>query len=72
MDLKEALVNSDGGNANDAVDISELPSFTLNDLELVPEDTAHEDDEQSRTNLLKNNKRTVSFRWDLFWCRIKL
>ena len=55
MDPQEKLCNIN--NENDDVVVSEVPSFTLNEIELVPEDTP--------PNLLNNNKRRVSFRWEL-------
>ena len=55
MDPQAKLCNIT--NENNAVVVSEVPSFTLNEIELVPEDTP--------PNLLNNNKRRVSFRWEL-------
>jgi hypothetical protein len=45
VDPQEKLCNIN--NQNDAVVVSEVPSFTLNEEELVQEDNPHQDDEQS-------------------------
>ena len=70
MDPQVTLCNIN--NENDDVVVSEVPSFTLNEEELVPEDNPHQDDEQSRQNLLNINKRRVSFRWDLLYVKYKI
>ena len=57
-------------NVDDAADISEVPTFNLNDLEVVSEDTYHQDVKQSANEPLKNNKRTVSFRLELLFVNI--
>ena len=57
-------------DVDDAADISEVPTFNLNDLEVVPEDNYHQDVKQSTNDPLKNNKRTVSFRFELLFVNI--
>ena len=68
VDPEEKVLNIN--NVDDAADVSEVPSFNLNDLEVVPEDTYHQDVKQSANDPLKNNKRTVSFRLELLFVNI--